>query len=327
MTTIYQHTKPYLLFQHYVCWLFRHAYRSIHITGLEHIPTHQPTIFAPNHTNGLCDAIAVLNLTQRPTAFAARADMFAPPVANKLLRWLKIMPIHRMRDGIDSLPLNQQTTQEAILCLEHDTPFCIMPEGTHSPQYGLLPLRKGIFRIALAAQQQLGETKAVCIVPVGIHYADFFHLWDDLHIHVGAPINILEYATRHASLSYPQLLQSLREELSLRMTRLLREASPTSPLKKPCKPLLRIATLVLLLPLFVVCTAINLPLCLTAGIARLRIEDRAFYNSLLLSAEVLWFPLTGFVAMPLWHFASEYMYQLRQLSANKTIDLQPIWKS
>ena len=193
----------------------------IKYVGKENIPTDGAVIFAPNHTNALQDALAVLSINSERKVFVARADIFRNKKIAKILNWLKIMPIRRMRDGASEVLQNDETVNRAIETLRTGVPFCILPEGTHRTKHSLLPLRKGIFRISLRANEEFGKEKPIYIVPVGLEYGDWFHLWDSLVINIGKPINVTEFVEEHNDLDYPKLILALREELTERMRELI----------------------------------------------------------------------------------------------------------
>ena len=163
---------------------WRRAYCRVEYHGLENIPKNAAVIFSPNHANTLMDAMAVLSLDNRRKVFVARADIFRKPAAARLLSFLKIMPIHRIRDGVESLRENDQVFDLSVRALLEQVPFCILPEGTHRPRHGLLPLKKGIARIALEAGRQAGDSLPVCIVPVGLEYEDYFRYRSRLLVNI-----------------------------------------------------------------------------------------------------------------------------------------------
>ena len=217
MAQIQDKNKLYAFLRPYVDWMFRHSYRHIRYVGKENIPTDGAVIFAPNHTNALCDAMAILGIDRSRKVFVARADIFRKPHLAKLLTWLKIMPIRRIRDGVDEVKRNDDTEEKAVETLHDGVPFCILPEGTHRPMHSLLPLGKGIFRIALRANDEFGAEKPIYIQPVGLEYGDYFHLWNDLTVNIGKPMNVTHFVKDHSNLERPQLILALREELTQRM--------------------------------------------------------------------------------------------------------------
>ena len=185
----------YAFLRPYVDWLFRRSYRSFRYEGLEKIPTDGAVIFAPNHTNALCDAMAILGIDHGQKVFVARADIFKDPKKAKILNWLKIMPINRVRDGWEEVRHNDETMNKAVEVLRDGVPFCIFAEGTHHPDRTILPLSKGIFRIALQANESFGQDKPIYIVPVGIEYGDFFHLWTSVKVTIGEAINVTAFVS------------------------------------------------------------------------------------------------------------------------------------
>lgn len=332
MPKVYEHNSTYERNRPWVDFIIRHSYRRLQYVGLERIPQDGAIIYAPNHCNALCDALAVLAMDSRPKVFAARADIFRKPRVRKLLTWLKMMPIRRIRDGIDEVRRNDETINLAVETLRNDVPFCIMPEGTHRTKHSLLPLSKGIFRIALQANDAFGAEKPVYIVPVGLEYADYFHLWDSLTLQIGRPINITAYVSEHPDLDRPQLILALREELTERMRETFLwvpddehyDSRSRALLANPPAPFSRVRSkrwpawltaplLVLLSPVLLLCLLLTVPLWLTDLIARKKVRDRAFLNSVRIVSHVIFFPLSLFLMWPFWLFVEEYFFRLRHL--------------
>ena len=120
----------------------------------------------------MMDPMSVLDIDTRAKVFVARADIFKNKLFAKVLHFLRIMPIHRIRDGVSSLKHNEEIIREAVEVLKHNVPFVITPEGTHRPMHSLLPLGKGIFRIALLANEEITDSaRHVYIIPVGLNTA------------------------------------------------------------------------------------------------------------------------------------------------------------
>ena len=341
MERIQDKNKIYEFFRPFVDWMFRHSYRHFQCVGSDNIPADGAVIFAPNHTNALCDAMAILGIDSRRKVFVARADIFKKPRTAQLLNFFKIMPIRRMRDGAEEVKKNDETLDKAVEVLKDGVPFCILPEGTHRPKHSLLPLGKGIFRIALRANESFGKEKPVYIVPVGIEYGDYYHLWDSLTVNIGRPINVTEYVQQCEEkakqegvepLTQPQMINELREELTTRMREqilwvpddehydenyhALRDnpPAPFDKFKKHKIPRwLLVVCLVLLSPLFLVCAVITLPLWVMWLIVCWKVKDPAFHNSVQYILQLVSLPLLLFIQMPFWMFFQEYMYQLRKL--------------
>ena len=322
MNKIQEKDRLYSFLRPYVDWMFRRSYRTFRYIGKENIPTDGAIIFAPNHTNALCDAMAILGIDHRRKVFVARADIFKDPKKAKLLNWLKIMPINRVRDGLDEVRHNDETINKAVDTLRDGVPFCILPEGTHRPKHSLLPLSKGIFRIALQANDTFGDEKPVYIVPVGLEYGDYFHLWNSLTVNIGKPIDVTAFAQAHAALDRPQLMMALREELTLRMRELIlwvpddeqyeQNIAKLLPPKKHLPRWLAIPLAVLLFPLFVLSAIMTIPLWGMWLVIQKKVKDPAFHNSVQYVWQLVFLTITLLIPLPFWMFVQEYIYQLRK---------------
>lgn len=321
MNNIYDTDRLYAFLRPYVDWLFRRSYRRFQYIGKENIPKDGSIIYAPNHTNALCDAMAVLGIDPSPKVFVARADIFKNPRRARILNWLKIMPIRRIRDGIDEVRHNDETMHKAVETLHAGVPFCILPEGAHRPKHSLLPLSKGIFRIALEANDAFGNEKPVYIVPVGLEYGDFFHLWDNLTVNIGQPINVTTFANEHADLDRPQLILALRDELTLRMRELIiwvpddkhyeENIAKLLPPKKRLPRWVAICLAVVLFPLFALSLCLTFPLWGMWLLIQKKVKDPAFYNSVQFVWQLVFLTLTLLIPLPFWMFVQEYVYQLK----------------
>ena len=170
---IQDYSRAYAFLRHYVDAVLKLSYKRIRYTGLENIPQDGAVIYAPNHANALMDALIILAMDHKPKVFVARADIFKNPTLAKIFKFLKIMPIMRMRDGINEVKKNNDTIVKAVDVLKDKIPFCIFPEGQHLAKHSAQPLSKGIFRIAFQAMELMGDTP-LYIVPVGLQYGNFF---------------------------------------------------------------------------------------------------------------------------------------------------------
>ena len=312
MSKIQDRDRLYAFLRPYVDWMFRRSYRRFEYVGKEHIPTDGAVIFAPNHTNALCDAMAILGIDHRQKVFVARADIFKDPKKAKILNWLKIMPISRVRDGLDEVRHNDETINKAVDTLRDGVPFCIFAEGTHHPDRTILPLSKGIFRIALQANDTFGKQKPVYIVPVGIEYGDYFHLWNSVRVTIGEPINVTaRVESRELKVeSYPQQILALREELTERMKGLVDERM-SGLVDERLPRWVAIPLAILLSPAFVVSALMTIPLWGVWLWIQHKVKDRAFHNSVMYVWQLVFMTLTLLIPLPFWMFVQEYLYQLR----------------
>lgn len=217
MPEIYSNGVFYRLVKHTVNFGLRAYFGNIVINGRENLPSDGSYILAPNHQNAFVDALMILQINKlRPTVFLARADIFGSALADKVLHFLKIMPVYRARDGKNSLAQNDLIFKKSMEVVLHSTPFCMMAEGTHNDRRQLLPLKKGMFRIAFAAQQKLGN-KPLYIVPVGIDYESYDTSGNSSIINIGQPIAMKDYIESYQD-NNALAINKIKEDLRVAMT-------------------------------------------------------------------------------------------------------------
>ena len=200
----------------------RSIFSNITSEGKEYVPSDGAVILAPNHCNTLMDALVILQDWKEATLFGARADIFRKPAVDRILRFLKILPISRVRDGMQAVLKNRKTMDEVVDCLDQGMKYCMFCEGTHRTIHSLLPLKKGIVRNALLANERLGSRKPVYVVPVGLEYQDYYRTRTPMSIRYGEAINVTEFISAHPEMGegriYRALLPMLRERISSLIT-------------------------------------------------------------------------------------------------------------
>jgi 1-acyl-sn-glycerol-3-phosphate acyltransferase len=196
--------------------LHRLMQRSISVSGLENIPKDTAIIFAPNHQNALMDAMAVLLTVDHQPVWLARADIFGSPVVNKILHFLKISPVYRIRDGKDNLTKNDEVFDLAQRVLKNKRALAVFPEGMHTFRRQSAPHKKAIPRIAFMAAAHDDFAMEIAIVPVGIFYSHYYRLHSRLLVQYGKPIFVKDYAAAYAENQNTAML-ALRDELRQRI--------------------------------------------------------------------------------------------------------------
>ena len=219
MKKIHDFDLAYSFVKPYVNFCFKQYYGSITIEGKENLPKDTAFILAPNHQNALMDAIAILMTQPGQPVFLARGDIFANKTVAAILHFLNILPIYRIRDGVGELSKNSEVFEQSAQVLKDGVTLCLMPEGQQSSRRSLLPLVKGMFRIAFAAQKTTGD-KAIEIVPVGIDYGDYQNAGSHLIIRFGKPVNVKKRMAQYDE--YPaKALNEIRNELYESMDNLI----------------------------------------------------------------------------------------------------------
>lgn len=183
----------YKLLYLYARFCFRLFYPNISIRNKENIPVGEAVIFVSNHQNSMIDPLAILFSVNRPVYFLARADIFNNKLVAFFLGWLKMIPVYRMRDGVDSMSNNEATFQRSSALLLNKQAICIFPEGVHSKYKSLQPLKKGFARIIFQAMEISENRSPLFVQPVGIDYSNYHKQGSDLVLIFGQTINAGKY--------------------------------------------------------------------------------------------------------------------------------------
>ncbi|MDL2256611.1 1-acyl-sn-glycerol-3-phosphate acyltransferase [Bacteroidales bacterium OttesenSCG-928-I14] len=201
-------------------------YRRIQVVGKENIPKDKRIIYAPNHQNALMDALMILYIQPGSTVFLARADIFKKKLIAAILTFLRILPVYRIRDGRDELDKNYEIFEKSVDVLRDDIPLCLMPEGRQSFKRKLLPLVKGMFRIAFQAQSELPD-KDIVIVPIGIDYSNYTRPYSDVVVQIGKAIDVRKYMETY-QVQQGKALLDLKNEVSAGISSLIQDIQSTS---------------------------------------------------------------------------------------------------
>lgn len=209
----------YEVLRTYVRFAFWLTHKKVVVTGLEHIPTDKPVIFAPNHQNALMDPLAVVCTNPRQTLWLARADIFKTKAARPVLKFMKMLPVYRIRDGKDNLANNEQIFSKVIGILEAKKSIGLFPEAAHSYKRQMLPHKKAVPRIALEAEEKNNFRLNLNIVPVGIYYDHYWIFNRTLIVRYGKPIEVDKYREEYTENPQKAML-SLRDEIFEQISRL-----------------------------------------------------------------------------------------------------------
>jgi 1-acyl-sn-glycerol-3-phosphate acyltransferase len=186
-------------------------YRKVISLHTERIPLNDQIIFAPNHQNALMDALAVIFTQKTQPVFLARSDIFKKKFIARLLYFIKILPVYRIRDGYAALKKNEEIFRKNIDVLEGPTSLVILPEGNHAPYRRLRRLKKGIMRAAFQAAEKQDFRKDVLIIPSGIEYSDYTKCKQELIVNYGGPVSLKKYYALYRENSNKALAEATAE--------------------------------------------------------------------------------------------------------------------
>lgn len=223
---IEQWSMGYHLLKSYHDFCFKIYFRTT-IVGLDNVPKDKSLIFAANHQNSLIDALAILCTQNWQPVFLARADVFKTSTLRKILTFLKILPVYRIRDGYQNLSLNDDIFRKTLDVLKNHNGIGILPEGNHFGQRRLRTLKKGIARIAFQAEDACNNVLKIHIVPVGLNYSNYINLRSKLLIRFGEPIDIskhLDLYRKNPALAYNDLIEELEIGMKKEMIQIDDEA-------------------------------------------------------------------------------------------------------
>lgn len=176
-------------------------YDEVIIIGKENIPKKGEPCFAiSNHQNGLMDPLAKLTMFDdlRQPVFIARGDIFKKDFIAKLLRFAKILPTFRSRDGDRSdIRKNNDTFETAGEILSRGGTVIMYPEAQHQHGRYLGEFKKGFPRICFAAEEFSNYNLHLKILPICLHYTHYERLGSKLLIIVGTPFTFEEFYETH----------------------------------------------------------------------------------------------------------------------------------
>lgn len=162
-------------FQRFMVRITLHFYfKRIGWDGLENIPQNKPILFASTHSNSFLDGLIIASTLRQSVYCLARGDAYRKPLANRILRHFRTLPIFRQSENEEnSAAKNDQTFRECHDLFRENQWVLIYPEGVCKHQTTLLPFKKGFIRMA---QTAWSDNIDLHIIPVSITY-DNFNEW------------------------------------------------------------------------------------------------------------------------------------------------------
>ena len=274
----------------------RRMFRKMRTSGKSDLPKDGVLILTPNHCNTLLDALVVLQGTHRPTAFGARADIFRNPKIAALLNWLRMVPMARFRDGLSEVKKDFAVFDEAAECAIAGVPFCVFPEGKHTPGYEVQPIKSGAFRIVEAAQEK--TDKKVYVVPIGLSYSDFYRPKPDIYIRYGKAIpadEIMALPPKERSEKLHEAIQEL----------VIKPDTKEDPL---WLMILKWLLSIVFSPIILSAILLSCPIWITSeAIVNYKVKDKAWSNTVRYACRLIGtilftiiYGVLGFVFLPWW---------------------------
>lgn len=167
-----------------------HGYfNKIIVLGKENIPQGKPIILVSNHQNALLDPLLLATQTSLNPYFLARASVFTNPIVAKLLNYIRMLPVYRVRDGFGTITQNQYTFEQTNTVLSKNGTVIIFAEGNHSIIRNVRPLSKGFTRMAFGLKEKYPESEPL-ILPVGFDYSCHLKSGGIVILRIGKPVAV-----------------------------------------------------------------------------------------------------------------------------------------
>lgn len=183
----------YCILKQYIRFVDWMIHKEIRVVGRCNIPKNKPIVFAPNHQNALSDAMAILINTNLQPVWLARADLFRKGFISRVLRFLKVMPVYRMRDGKENLSKNDVIFERSIEVLKNKGVLALYPEAAHTGKRQMIAHKKAIPKIVFMAEEASENNLDIHIIPTGIYYSSYWKFNRSLLINFGTPIRVNDY--------------------------------------------------------------------------------------------------------------------------------------
>ena len=191
-------------------------YRKINVIGLEKVDYSKPVIYSVNHTNAFMDAILLGVILDKKLHFLARGDVFNKKWKATLLNLFGLIPIYRVRDGIENHhSLNEKTFEKTDEIFLENKDVIIYSEGDCVPYNKIRALKKGTARMAFRTFS-LEKEVDLQIMPVSIFYERFAKSGGKVIIHFSEKIRVADYK-KGFEINEPKSILALNAEISSKL--------------------------------------------------------------------------------------------------------------
>lgn len=169
-----------------------------------------PIIIVANHQNALLDPLLIATFINLKPYILSRASVFKNPIIAKILAFIRMVPVFRIRDGFGSIPGNKTSFSFCETVLKNQGKILVFPEGNHSLRRQVRPLSKGFTRIVSVALLNDPEMD-LKILPIGINYQAHQKSGSKVLLDIGEPISAKQYIGQEKTLlrKVEKQLQSL----------------------------------------------------------------------------------------------------------------------
>ncbi len=151
---IYARVPEFLL--RFLAWLIARVLYRLRITGLENVPEQGAALVVCNHVS-FADALVLSAAIHRPMRFVMEASIFRIPVAKRVFRGMKAIPI---ATAAEDAAVREAAFAQIVSELAAGQLVCVFPEGRLTPDGEVGEFRPGLMRVM--------KERPVPVVPVGL---------------------------------------------------------------------------------------------------------------------------------------------------------------
>ena len=213
-------SHPFLELSLFTTRLF---FRSIGVSGREHIPADAPILVVANHPNALIDGIIVRIALGRDVGFLAKSTLFQNPFGKLWMEGVAGVPVYRVKDGEDTSK-NDLTYQMIAERFSQNRSIVIFPEGVSHDEPQLRKLKTGAARFAL--RYVLTHEGPLYVLPMGMFYEDKATFRSRVSVAIGPAIDARDWIERAKEAEFEAALD-LTKRITDALSELVLEADNT----------------------------------------------------------------------------------------------------
>lgn len=190
--------------------VYRLLFRKIYLHNRRGIKAKTPVLIAANHPTAFIDPIFFCLFFDPPVYNMTRGDIFQKPFFRRLMESVNMFPVFRRRDGYEGRDRNDEVFEFCQKKLRQGVAVNIFVEGEHHLDKRVMPLQKGIARIAFGTYER-HKMDDLQVVPVGCNYVHGDLARDEAKIIVGDPIFVKDYWAAYQENQNATIIQLCRD--------------------------------------------------------------------------------------------------------------------
>ena len=213
----------YRIFKRYVRFFMDHLlFRRHYVLGKENMPKQGDHCIIPaNHQHPAIDPVSTVLCFPQPVHpyILAFGTIFTwNDWINKFWDWVGMLPAFRMDyEGVEeALKRTKWVVDVASTKMVEGYPVMLFPEANHHEESFQRQWTQGFLEIAFTTAEKLGYEQDVKVVPLGLHFSQFYGIQGEYIHNFGEPFSLKPYYEQYKQkprTTVRQLTPVLREQL------------------------------------------------------------------------------------------------------------------